>query len=154
MEDYLELKEIITDKTNNNRFLYNFMIHNPNYDYKVIVELAILYRELDLVKMTLDYHGQNTVKFWNDLLFTSTVTGERNFAKYCIDQGANNLGECFYRAIKYGNPDLADYFIEIKLDKNKKNKYTKENINTFFNNKQYDLIYEFFTNKQIIKTLL
>ena len=41
--EYTQLINIITDTNNNNRYLYNFMIQNPTYDYKVIIELALMY---------------------------------------------------------------------------------------------------------------
>lgn len=142
MEDYNKLTNIIIND-DNNRILYNFLIQNPKYDYKVIVELALLHRKLDLVTMVLNYNGQNNPEFWNELLVNAAATGEMNVATYLIDQGANNLAEAFYCAKNYNNEEVAEYLVTIVAQQQK---YNKENINinSLFENKQHDLIYEYF----------
>ena len=141
---HLVFKDIITDTTSNHRHMYNFMIQNPDYDYKIIIELALLHRELDLVKLVLDFYGQNKKEFWNELLVNAAVTGEQELANYCILQGADNFSECFYCAKKYNNDNISNYIIDVVLQRNKENISNVPDINKLYENKQYNLVYDFF----------
>ena len=90
--------------------------------------------------MTLDYHDQNTKEFWNDLLVNAAVINDLTLAKYCLNQGATNLAECFYCAKNYKNDELANYFVGA-VNRNKEN----IDINSLYDNKQHALIYEYFS---------
>lgn len=141
--NYDKLINILT-QNNSTVPIYDFMKETPNHDYNALLEYALLYTNLDAAKIILRYHNKNTVEFWNNLMVNAAITDNIDTIKYCLKEGANNLAECFYAAKNYKNDHIANYFIELNI--NKFMDYNKETVNSFYEKNQHNLIYYFFEN--------